>query len=88
VFLFATSAASNFLAARDAVVTALLCYAKITPAALHCNEIGWPCRDGDEAAGRKPEFRVSNFIRITERSAARSCGRSGWHRLEQSVPDA
>jgi hypothetical protein len=56
------SPASKFLAARDGVFTPLLCYAKITPAALHCGEIACPHRDRDEAAGRKPEFRVSNFI--------------------------
>jgi hypothetical protein len=59
------------LAARDAAFTALLCYAKITPAALQCSEIDYPRRDGDEAAGRKPEFRVSHFIHAADGSAGR-----------------
>jgi hypothetical protein len=82
------SPASNFLAARDRLFTALLCYAKITPAALHCGEIDCAGRDGDEAAGAKPEFRVSNFIHDAQGSAGRSWQRWGWHRLKQSVPDA
>jgi hypothetical protein len=76
------------LAARDAVFTALLCHAKITPAALHCGEIACPRRQGAEAAGPKPEFRVSDFPRLIDGLMRRSCNRSGWHQVEQSMPDA
>jgi hypothetical protein len=42
-----------------------LCYAKITPAALHCGNFIHRCRDGAEAAGRKLEFELSDSSRIT-----------------------
>jgi hypothetical protein len=61
--------ATNFLAARNAVLTALLCYARITPAALHCSDFR-DCDDrGGEAAGRRPEFAVSNFAHGIDGSA-------------------
>jgi hypothetical protein len=50
--------ATNFLAARNAAFTALLCYARITPAALHCNDFR-DCNDrGGEAAASKTEFEL------------------------------
>jgi hypothetical protein len=54
------------LAARETVLIASLCYAKFTPAALHCGETVCPRRDDAEAAGRKPEFRVGDFSRIVD----------------------
>jgi hypothetical protein len=33
-----------------------LCYAKITPAALHCGELDSRCLENVEAAGGRPEF--------------------------------
>jgi hypothetical protein len=52
--------ATNFSAARNAVFTALLCYARITPAALHCGKIAQRGGEGAEAAGGRPEFRSSD----------------------------
>jgi hypothetical protein len=51
------SSATNLLAARNAAFTALLCYAKIKPAALHCGKFN--ARTGETAGGR-PEFRSGN----------------------------
>jgi hypothetical protein len=48
------------LAARDRGFTALLCYAKITPAALHRGNFDGCRRDDAEAAGPKPEFELSD----------------------------
>jgi hypothetical protein len=39
-----------------------LCYAKITPAALHCGDFNGRCRNGVEAVGRKPKFEVSGSL--------------------------
>jgi hypothetical protein len=55
------SPASNFLAARDSGFTTLLFHAKITPAALHCGETDRRCGTDAEAAGRRAEFKVSDF---------------------------
>jgi hypothetical protein len=49
---------------RNAVFTALLSYAKITPAALHCSDCGLATTGGSEAADGRPEFGFSNFRRI------------------------
>jgi hypothetical protein len=46
------------------VFTALLCYAKITPAAPHCNDFGLATIGGGEAAGGGPEFALSDFRRV------------------------
>jgi len=43
------------LAARIGAFEASLCYAKITPAALHRGEFGGHRREGAEAPERKPE---------------------------------
>jgi hypothetical protein len=56
--------ATSFLAARNAVFTALWCYARITPAALHCGKIDERRGEGAEAAGGRPEFRVSDSARV------------------------
>jgi hypothetical protein len=64
IVLFARSRrspASNFLAARIGAFEASLCYAKITPAALHRGEIGARSRKGAEAVGRKPESAIRDF---------------------------
>jgi hypothetical protein len=63
------SPASNFLAARTGACEASLCYAKITPAALHRGEFAIDSRKHVEAVGRKPEFEVSNFGRVTAGTA-------------------
>jgi hypothetical protein len=52
------------------VFAASLCYAKITPAALHCGEIAGRCREGAEAAGRNPKFGLSDFPRVKAGLAA------------------
>jgi hypothetical protein len=80
--------ASNFLAARDSVSTTLLCYAKITPAALHCGKIDERRGEGAEAAGGEPEFEVSDFAHGIDGLAPPFAEGSGWHRLKQSVHDA
>jgi hypothetical protein len=46
-----------------------LCYAKITPAALHCGNFIPHRRDDAEAAGRNPEFEVSDFAQAIDGSA-------------------
>jgi hypothetical protein len=53
------SSASNFLAAEIAVFAASLCYAKITPAALHRGDFKDRCREGAEAAGGRPKSGLS-----------------------------
>jgi hypothetical protein len=57
------------LAAGDRAFTTSLCYAKITPAALHCGNFIHRCRDDAEAAGGKPEFELSDSSRITAGAA-------------------
>jgi hypothetical protein len=42
-----------------------LCYAKITPAALHCDNFSWPGREGSEAVGCLPKFGLTDSVRIT-----------------------
>jgi hypothetical protein len=41
-----------------------LCYAKITPAALHRGEFGDRCRHDAEAAGRTPKFELDDSRRV------------------------
>jgi hypothetical protein len=52
--------ASNFLAAWDFAFAASLCYANITPAALHRGDLDDRCRESAEAAGRNPKFEPSD----------------------------
>jgi hypothetical protein len=52
------------LAAHDHGFTALWCYAKITPAALHRGNFGERRGDCAEAAGRMPEFELSDSRRV------------------------
>jgi hypothetical protein len=52
------------LAAGIAVFAASWCYAKITPALLHRGEIAGRCCELAEAAGRKLEFEMSDFLRL------------------------
>jgi hypothetical protein len=54
---------SNLLAARLQRLTASLCYAKITPAALHRGKIHEGCRREAEATVRNPEFQLSDSRR-------------------------
>jgi hypothetical protein len=59
------------LAARIGAFGASLCYAKITPAALHRGEIDDRCREDAEALGCKLKFQLSEFHRRIAGSAAR-----------------
>jgi len=70
------------------VFTALLCYAKITPAPLHRSDFVLTTIAGGEAAGGRPEFALSDFRRISAGLAlrARKCCR--WHQVKQGLPDA
>jgi hypothetical protein len=52
------------LAARNRGFTALLCYAKIKPAALHRGNFDERCGDYTEAAGGTPEFELSCSRRV------------------------
>jgi hypothetical protein len=52
------------LAARDRGFTALLCYAKITPAALHRGNFSERRDDDAEAAGRISKFELSDSRRV------------------------
>jgi len=54
--------ASIFLAAGIAVFAAWFCYAKFTPAALHCGEFADRGSGIPEVAGYNPKFRVGNFL--------------------------
>jgi hypothetical protein len=47
------------------VFKALLCHAKIAPAALHRGDFGDRCREGAEAAGGRTKFGLSDFPRVT-----------------------
>jgi hypothetical protein len=58
------------LAAGFAAFTALLCYAKITPAPLHRGEIGGRSRNAVEAPGRKPESAIRDFEPVVAVRAA------------------
>jgi hypothetical protein len=46
-----------------------LCYAKITPAALHRGKSGEHCHGGGEAAGGKSKFELNEFRRVIAGSA-------------------
>jgi hypothetical protein len=65
-----------------------LCHAKIAPAALHCGRIVCSRRDNAEAAGRKSEFRESDFCALSTVPADRPYAPSGWYDVEQRLPDA
>jgi hypothetical protein len=52
--------ASKFLAARDRGFTALWCYAKFAPAALHRGNFDERRDERAEAAGHIPEFGLSD----------------------------
>jgi hypothetical protein len=41
-----------------------VCYAKITPAALRCSDLGLATTGGGEAAGGMREFALSDFRRV------------------------
>jgi hypothetical protein len=58
------ASASKFLAARNRGFTALLCYAKIKPAALHRGNFAERRGDYAEAAGPMPEFELSDSRRV------------------------
>jgi hypothetical protein len=47
------------------VFTALLCYAKITPAPLHRSDFRLTTTGGGEAAGGRLEFALSDFRRFS-----------------------
>jgi hypothetical protein len=79
--------ATNFLAARNAVFTDSLCYAKITPAALHCGDLGLTTTRGGEAAAGKTEFELDLqpdvIARLTRRSSKCPC----WRQVKQTVTE-
>jgi hypothetical protein len=58
------------LAARIAAFAASLCYAKITPAALHRGDFAERCREGAEAPGREPKFEFSDSLDVIAGAAA------------------
>jgi hypothetical protein len=51
----------DFWQRRIGAFTALLCYAKIAPAALHCGEFASRRRERAEAVGRKLKFGLRGF---------------------------
>jgi hypothetical protein len=61
---------SKFSAARNRGSTASWCYAKITPAALHCGNLDARRFDAAEAAGPMPEFELSDFSARRRRTNA------------------
>jgi hypothetical protein len=42
---------AQFFGTPMTALTVSLCYAKITPAALHCSDFGHRCREGSEDTG-------------------------------------
>jgi hypothetical protein len=58
------------LAAQDFAFTASLCYAKITPAALHRGDFDHRYCENAEAAGRMPKSELSDFVRVIACPAA------------------
>jgi hypothetical protein len=60
-----------------AVFAASLCYAKITPAALHCGEFRRRCRERTEAAAANPKFGLRDFPRVSA-GAAMATLRASW----------
>jgi hypothetical protein len=67
------------------VFTALLCYAKITPAALQRGDFAERCR---EDAGWKRKFELSDSPRVIAGSAATFVQAPDWQEVKQRVPDA
>jgi len=65
------------LAAQDFAFTASLCYAKITPAALHRGDFDHRCCENAEAAGRTPKSELSDFVRVIAGPVA-PIGRASW----------
>jgi hypothetical protein len=65
-----------------------LCYAKITPAALHRGEFAHGCRGDPETLGRKRKFELSRYRRVSADLPLPIVQRPGWQQLEQGVPDA
>jgi hypothetical protein len=63
------------LAARIGAFEARLCYAKITPAALHRGDCKDRCVDDVEAVGRGLEFQSGDFSRNRHWRAA-ACGKT------------
>jgi hypothetical protein len=65
------------LAAGIAVFAASLCYAKITPAALHRGDFSDRRREGAEAAGGRPKFKSGDSLRGLAGSAV-PVGQAPW----------
>jgi hypothetical protein len=82
------SPASNFLAARIGAFEALLCYAKITPAALRRGDCKDRCAEGVEAVGRGLEFQSGDFSRNITGAPLLAVKLPRWHQVEQDVPGA
>jgi hypothetical protein len=76
------------LAAQDFAFTASLCYAKITPAALHRGDFDHRCCENPEAAGRMPKSELSDLFASSPVRRRRLCERRGWQEVKQSMPDA
>jgi hypothetical protein len=76
------------LAARIGAFEARLCYAKITPAALHRGDCKDRCVEDVEAVGRGLEFQPGVFSRNVTGAPPLAVKLPRWHQVEQGVPDA
>jgi hypothetical protein len=65
-----------------------LCYAKITPAALHRGENRPRGHQASEAAGTNQKFGSGDFPRGITGAPWRSLNAPEWPQVGQSVPDA
>jgi hypothetical protein len=79
---------SKFSAAGLAAFTVEWCYAKITPAALHCGEIGGGAEKNAEAVGCGPKFRSIDFDASPLGWRGGSRQREIWHQVKQNMPAA
>jgi hypothetical protein len=72
---------------RDRAFITSLCYAKITPAALHCGKFNAHGRTDAEAAGPRAEFELSDSPHVIADSAPSILRARTWFEVKQGVPD-
>ena len=63
-----------------------MCYAKITPAALHRGEFRGRRREGAEAAGINPKFEMGDSQRRIRGDLGPVQNHPAWQHVEQIVP--
>jgi hypothetical protein len=83
----ATTLQRPFFWQRDGAFTTSLCYAKITPAALHCGKFNARTGEDAEAAGPRAEFELSDSPHVTAGSAPLILRGRRRFEVKQGVPD-